>query len=368
MRNSIKVKVLGSSPYSINILIKKGIKIKNPLFFDKYIVFTIDYKDKNICKEILDQQNRKFDFFEQKGFRKTYSKSKLHLGLVFGMIISIILILLYSFSLLKIEIRGNDLVSEKEILEVINENIKLPSFEKHINKEKLEKSINSLDGISSVNIQRKGTTIVIDILEELPKTNIEDIKLSYQPLVSKYDCIITRIVPTSGTSLIKKGDTVRKGQELIVPFVEIDEETRIMTKAGGEVYGRVWFCKKEVFYPQKTIYKRTGKKTVFYEIKGFDWIKNKKITFENYEIEYEEIILNSICPLKMKKYTYYETKEETVYYDFFSEKDIIIKELKNQLEEELPEDGEKIRYWYNIKTLDKIVFLDIYYEVEMLIV
>ncbi|MDD4316083.1 MAG: sporulation protein YqfD, partial [Clostridia bacterium] len=290
---------------------------------------------------------------------------KKRVGAIVGLVFFIVAITVYSLCVFTVDISGNEIVDTDVIDERITSETKLPLFNANIDTKKLEREIMSIEGISSASVSRIGTTLKVVVLEELPRTSIEDIRTVFLPIKSKYDSVITRMFVTCGTPLVKVGQPVQKGQLLIAPYIMKDEKTTVESKAGGEVYGKVWLKKTKTFYPETIEFCRTGESFTVYDIKAFRWINSPPNPFVYSEKQTEIIYLGGIVPLRAEKSVYFETQKTVVPFDFDSCGDTLIKEGVTELEGELPEDAVKIRHWYEIKRLDKIVQLDIYYEVEI---
>jgi similar to stage IV sporulation protein len=368
MINKVKFKVKGNSAYPVNMLSKRGIRLSKIRFTDDGVSFVVDAKDYDNCREYLEEFNRKYAVLSEKGIVYYWRKLKKRAGLIVGAAIFLVVAFLYSLTILTINISGNSLVPTEVIRSKVCETVNPPLFNAKIDRKRLEKCILSIDGISSVSVEKRGTAINIKVLEELPILDIEDIKKGFQPITSKYDSVVTRVIVTGGTPLVKSGQAVKKGQQLIAPYLMAGENNTVMCKAGGEVYGKVWLTKSKVYGNTKLKFKRTGNKSVYIDLKPFNWIKKKKEPpFAHYQTKKEIIYIGDIIPLKAVKYTYYETKPVYVEYDCYADIDLLIKELSHQLEEEIPEGATRERKWYDIKKLDKGVNLVIYYEIETLI-
>lgn len=369
MKNIVKIKVMGKSTYTINILSKRGIIVRKVKFCKDYIVFSIDAENLNACIKIFEETKRKYTIISTKGLGYFFKSNIKRIGLVIGMVVALFMMIVYSSSILTVNISGNDLVESDLIQQKVDKIIKVPVFNKKFDKKKLEKDIINIDGISSASVEKRGTCINVVVFEELPHTSIEDIKSKKEAIVSKYDSVITRMVIISGTPLAVEGQAVKKGQELIAPYLIVDENTKVFSNAGGDVYGRVWVTKSKTFHNQTMTYERTGKSYTVYDIKLFNWIKkDKNIEYEHYEVEKEKVSLGGAVSIFATRYTYYETEKVFIDFDFELESEAIIKEMINDLEKELPIDAKKLRNWYVTKRVDKIVQLDIYYEIEMCIV
>ena len=153
--------------------------------------------------------------------------------------------------------------------------------------------------------------------------------------------MVTRVIVTGGTPLVKSGQAVKRPAAHRAVFDGGRKQYRYV-QGGGEVYGKVWLIKSKVYGNTKLKFKRTGNKSVYIDLKPFNWIKKKKEPpFAHYQTKKEIIYIGDIIPLKAVKYTYYETKPVYVEYDCYADIDLLIKELSHQLEEEIPEGATK---------------------------
>lgn len=363
----VRIKVKAVSLYPVNTLSRKGVRMKKVLY-DKGWHLTVKGKDKeNALKSLV---NFPVEDITESGFFYTVKNLFGRIGLIAASIAVSLLLTLYSFCTLNIEIKGIKNLSEDYILENISEYTFVPSFNVKTDTKAMEKKLMTLKGISSASVKKVGTTLKIEVLEELPPTSPEDILWSSNPLVSKYDAIITKVVPRYGTVLVKENDTVRKGQELIAPYRLIDENGgKIITKAGGEIYGRVWLKKSRVFSDYTLTYKRTGQKKVLTEIRGFEKLKKITPPYKNYETETKTFYLGgALLPLKAMEITFYETKKIMEPYDFENDREALIAQMTRELEEEIPLSAKKLRSWGTVKRLDNATELVIYYEIEINII
>lgn len=365
MKDRAEITIKGKALFPLNLLSKRKIRLRKIDLGNDSLKFTVEAKQLAGCQSHLQEFNRKYEITQKKGLGFFISAAKKRIGAIVGLVFFIVALTVYSLCIFNVEIVGNKYIETAVIAGKVAENLKLPLFNTDIDTKLLEREIISLEGISSASVEKRGTKIVVVVLEELPPTSIEDIRAGFVPIKSKYDSVITRMFVTCGTPLVKAGQPVQKGQLLIAPYLMKDEKTTVESKAGGEIYGKVWFKKTKTFHPETIEFYRTGKKITYYEIKMLNHIKKPKNPFAYSEEIKETIYLGGIIPVKAVKHTFFETEKAVVPFDFDSQSDILIKEAISELGCEIPEDVVKLRKWFEIKRLDKIVQLDIYYEVEI---
>lgn len=367
--SKVKFSVKNKSCFCLNILARRGVNIKKPMFYKDRLEFYADLQSLSLCQKTFKEYNIEYRVLNKSGAFVFFQRNIRRAGLIAGIFVAFIMLFVYSNCILTLNISGCENVQSKVILETVYKHIKPPAAFQKIDLKKMEQEIIQIEGISNASIERGGTTVNITVLEELPLPDIDDIKDEYQDIESKYDSVITRIVVTGGTALVKKGQSVQKGQKLIGAHILADEDTTVYTKAGGQVYGKVWLTKSKVIQPQKIVYEKTGKTYTEYNIPFLNWAKKKsKVSFLHYEKKTEKVIIGGGINFAVEKTTYYETIPKKVEVDVLKEAEVEIIKLFEKLEGEITEDMERVRKWFELKRLDKTVKIDIYYEVETLII
>jgi similar to stage IV sporulation protein len=361
MINYYKFRVVSNSVFVINILTINKIKLKRIKKREKDLEFFVKAEYVEDVIKLLTHNAREFEILEDKSFKSFVHSNIYRFGLYCGLLFVILFMVFYANTLTRVEIAGNDLVSDEIIYNEIIEEIEVPSYNKNLDCDVLTKKIIALDGITSASVERKGNTLLVNVYEELPKVEILD-KTNYVDIVSKYDTIVTRIVTYSGTAMVKKGDSIRAGQTIFSCTKVIDEELSVQEYANGIAYGRVWFTKEVIIEPTYMTSKRTGNSETF--INFFSDKDNSEILYSQYEVEKTKCYLSNIVPLPYYKYTYYETENVIEEINFYDNEEAIVAEYTTSLFNELPEGCTPLRNWYDVNILDKNIKLVIYYEVE----
>lgn len=191
-------------------------------------------------------------------------------------------------------------------------------------------------------------------------------------VLSAYDGIVTRVVVMSGTSEVKVGERVSVGDTLIGGYHIADntpsdgeENGEVYPVAAvGEVYGKVYTHKRFVIPEQPYSYVKTGKSCVRRSI-GFNkltLLKAGKSPYKHCEVSKREINLFSILPLSFVTYEYYELQRVAISPDAY------MQDLKSKFETEfistLPPSAKITAKNSEIKTIEGVKYLDIFYETE----
>lgn len=352
----------GTTAYIVNIM-----SINNVQIYDVVQVspetcrFSVTGKYTAAAEKVMARYDKKFTKIKDSTFENFMKKNITRFGLYIGIMLLTVLAIAWSRMVTEVRISGTETVSEQEIMKTIEEYTDVPTAKKDIDLDELEKRIIDIKGVSNVSLEIKGNIIFVDILEELNPSEIVDYN-EKKEITSKYDAVVTKVVLYSGTAVVKEGDTVLKGDTLIAPRKEMPDGTVTDIRALGDVYGRVWLSKECVFTPTIIESVRTGKSKTY--VIGLNSDAEIKSPYKNYEKEESEII-SPFFPIKLKKITFYETKEKEREFDYSEERENIIKEKTKELESEIPEGAEKIRTWTSEKTVDKNVVLVIYYEIVL---
>lgn len=344
--------------FVVNLLIGGGIGASGIACENGRVRFSVCEKDIVRTQEILRRANVEYRF-SRKGIKVAGKRLSGRWGWIAGIAVALIAVVLYTSSILKIEVRGNNIVPSEAVIAAAQAHWK-KGVGGSYDADGMSRAIESVEGISFANVRRVGTKLIVEVLEELPKVDIEDTQTPV-PVVSARDGIVTAVIAERGTPLVKIGDTVRAGDVLIAPYLVDPEGNRIPCRAKGEVFGRVWYDKELLFSDTVVTQVRTGRtaeaSAMFFP--GLDYVP--AAPFAHYETEVRTRVLGSVLPLYVVSYTFYETEEQIVPFDFEASREEIIERERLALIEQAGgvDDG---RFWYLVKRLDKSTRLSIYYE------
>ena len=120
----------------------------------------------------------------------------------------------------------------------------------------------------------KGTNVIITLVEAEEKPEIID-KDEYCNIVAAEQGMITKITADTGTSLVKVGDIVKKGDILIGGYMQGKYTDTRYVHAKGEVKAKVWYTKKATSGLTREISEETGSRENKYSINinNFVWLK-----------------------------------------------------------------------------------------------
>lgn len=308
---------------------------------DGFIEFEVDESDGEEVEKFLNQQNVKIYSAVHKGLRRKILNILKMWGVVAGLAIGIALYSLQYFFVFKIEVWGCDELNESEVANFVKENMN-SRFKGNIDTQRLEISIrDNFELVSSVSVAIVGQSLIVNINEAILP---EELNGEFEPIVSQYDGLVTKINLVQGTLNVKQGDIVQKGDILVYPYI-IDgdgEQRQVQPKA--EIFADVWVEKEDVFYEYQIVEERTGRKIECSEVTLFGLViysNTNENSFESFESEKTSsyIAENNVLPLIYTKYTFYETKTTEIIRNFEQEKDDLFENLRQKTLIYLPENA-----------------------------
>jgi len=288
-------------------ILKEIVKItslKNVKITESEFSFYVNSKYQKKVNKILKSKNCKIVNKEKKGLFTFLRNTVLRLGVVIVLAIMFIFLCISNLFVFQYKVLGLDLLTENEIYNVLKENditgIKLKS---NINKKQLENLILNVDKVSLVSVVVKGNTLIINIKEKIYNEEYED-KGQFKPLVSNYNGIITEISVISGTPLVKMGQTVKVGQELVAPYTIDSSGNKLSVKPLAEIKADTFNYTISEFSDEKIIYEDTGKKIKSKQIflgNSVLYKNSKENSFQYYRVEDKITYLTSnlLLPLKI---------------------------------------------------------------------
>ncbi len=225
------------------LALSRHIKIYDVSKHGDTVSFWCHLKDEQKCIAILTDMCYNFAVKCRRGFLPFLHKSVSRLGIIFGILVSAVVVSVYPYFVLDVKVSDGNY--EKAVLEVLeSEGVKKNSFAFNIDTKSIEKKILAFDGISFVKAVKCGTCLNIQIEKELDPPEI--FPVGAESVLSQKRAVFTRAIVYSGTCIRKYGDIVNAGDVLIEGSVSVKEE-KVETSASGMVFGKV-FYESELFY------------------------------------------------------------------------------------------------------------------------
>lgn len=291
---------------------KSGVKILSLKKEGKNTVIHTNFKHRPVIIALLNQLCYNYKLVSY-GFMKSVKDFAARKGLAAGLLAAMLFFMLTPLYTLRIEVKGD--YPKDEVLSALESLGISAGGRAKVDCSLLEESLLKLDGVASASVEKKGTTLIVNILSELPEQDVY-IYGGTGPLVATADAVVSRQIVYSGTALHKKGQTIRAGESVIADYVLVGEE-KVPATARGEVYGLVYYTATAWFTPEVIELRESGNtfKVTSTEFLGAASAK-KDAPYENYYTESRTYVTGILLPVRVTETTYYELVETRVTYTF----------------------------------------------------
>lgn len=235
-----------------NIPCKKMTEIKGILYLETSVLC------KSIIEEEFDALSLEYKITKKKGPFFLIKRLIGRKGLVAGGVLVLIISFIMSNLMLKLEILCDSEEIRRDITAVLHENgVDTGCFIPSINCTVLERELKQkVDGISWAGITCDGSSLIIDVVENIDKPESRKIRMPCD-LVAKYDAVIDKIEVYDGQLVTTVGSGVKKGDILVSGTVitekisykdgkEIKDVTQRYARSLGKIYGT--FIQSQTFY------------------------------------------------------------------------------------------------------------------------
>ncbi|MBQ3468624.1 MAG: sporulation protein YqfD [Bacilli bacterium] len=287
--------------------------------------------------------------------------------LVIGIIIAVLIPLLLSKLIFKIDINHPNQNLRKIIRNDLKENgISKYQFQVSFKKkEKIKEKILAKERkrIDYLEIKRKGTKYIVELEERKEQNKKKDDRPRH--IIATDDALITSIDAKEGEIIKKKYDYVKKGDILISGIIHNKEKEVAKVKSNGKVKGEVWY-QVQVILPK--YYLKQKKLNKIHHILSFNFF-NKYLNLKKYKtafiIKKRTIWQDSLLPITLEYITEDKTKiikraynkNRAINYAI----DIATKKLLDKLNKE---DKILTKQALKINEKDSKIEVDIFFKVE----
>ena len=334
MKDVVVFKIKNLNKEKILKEIIKICEVNNIELNDNFLIFSVGYKFKKKIIKILEKQNAKILEIKRKGVINYLNNSIFRLGVIIPIILFNIFLFISNFFVFNYNILGLELIDKNEVLEVLeNNNICGIIKKSSINKIMLQNELQKIDKVSLVSVAIKGNSLIINIKEKVYNLEYED-KENFQPLCSEFNGTITEICVVQGTPLVKVGQTVKVGQELVAPYVIDTSGNKMGILPMADIKADVYYTtitQIPDFYSEMvdTGNKLTSKRVLLNNMVISQDLKQCDYKFYRVETK-EEFLCNTLLPTKVEYATYFEQQEVQVEDYFNKNKDKILQDCKQK--------------------------------------
>ena len=260
---------------------------------------------------------------EPRPMQKISAYLATNIGALLGVFFGFLMCIWTSNYTWQILVYGTQELSVDDIVQVLADN----GIEKgDINLETSEEIENILltkyDRIAQVSVIRQGTAIIINLSEKLIY-NEQD----YDPIVARYNGVITDINIITGTANVRVGDYVNAGDILVLPFNVNTSGEKVGVEPLAEISGRIYVVGKAELPREETVLTPSGNKisTYDYSLWGkhlFSGRNKNSFAFFNTFV-YNEYI-SDVLPIQRTITVYEELVESVIVHDLARERDGVV--------------------------------------------
>ncbi|WP_042345827.1 sporulation protein YqfD [Bacillus massiliigorillae] len=349
---NVEVKAYGQQVEAfVNDMVRKRIRIWNmKKMGTDAICFTIALYNVKKMRVIIRKYDCKATFLKRSGVPFLWRRLLFNSGFLIGFFLFLTCLFLLSNVVWGIEISGAKPETEHKIRQQLTKmGVETGKFQFNMDESGTiqQKLSSSIDEITWVGVELKGTTFHLQVVEKKePKRAKMD---SRQNIIANKKAIVRKIFVEKGKAAVSVNDYVNKGQVLVSSNISNNDKSSVLVPAKGSVWGEVWY-KSDVAIPLKTEFSVfSGKeetkhyvkmKTFSLPIWGF-----KKTTIVNYEKDITDkplFFLGWKLPFSYKTVTFRD-KESVV--REYSKKEAILRGhevAENDLKKMLPKNSEVI--------------------------
>lgn len=240
----------------------------------------------------------------------------------------------------KIEIVGLEKLSQEQVISVLNDNnISVGKFKSTYNLDNIELILkNSLEKVSLASAIIKGNTLIVSINEKIDNS---EYVYDYKPIIAPYDMVIKDVKLKSGTVVKQKNQTVKKGEAIVLPYIEYKDGTQLSVEAQAEIVAHIELSTTYYYMENHEEQVLSGKsyQVVEYSLFNKSWVSGKNSSNKNPFVSYKTIksasyVFNDfLIPIKKIVTIYKELIPKQVY-----------KPFTPQIEQKIIEENKKVLY------------------------
>ena len=202
---------------------------------------TVRERDFNKTKDLL-LGRIEFSHSKPMGIYGRLKSLKHKTAIIISLAVSLIIVMHLSGLVWDIRVEGNESLTDSEVvLSLAQCGFQIGDMWSKRNLSEIESAfLNSNQRVAWINLNRRGNVAYVKLIEKEVdhKENISSNSDEPSNIVAKYDCVIEEITVRRGKPVVKVGDTVRKGDLLVIGVLPIESGGEICN-ADATVIGRI---------------------------------------------------------------------------------------------------------------------------------
>lgn len=306
--------------------------------------FKVKFKDRKKVEKLLREENFEIVSIASRGIFYQISKLLSAYGLMAGFICGLLLYVIQSFFVIRVEIWGTEVLNSQEVSAFVSSKME-SRWKTSIDTKLLEKQVyNHFKNLSFVSVSIVGQTLIVNVKEELIPGEMLG---GYRAIYSDYDGLITEVNLIQGTLAVSVGDIIQKGQVLVLPYIINSSGEKMAVEPKAEIFADVWLTGNETHCESYYENFRTGQKLIENEVFVLGlkvYSKKVECLYTSFDVETTTKKLNqgNLLPFTLKSTIYYETETRLVEIAFEDIKDEVIEKARQKSLQKL-EDCEIIK-------------------------
>ncbi len=308
----VKIRVTGNRLETlINNCIHEGIELKNiDRTSNTEMILKIPETSMSKFSAICIQASMDFSIISREGLMKGIRIFRYRIALLVGILVFILAIVAAFSFVWVVDIKGNEIISDEELLAQLKEMGAEPGCWKYgiDTKAIKDKLIIEDKRIAWASLYAQGVRLNLEIVEAVRPP--DSMFAGPSNIIASKDCILGRMIVIEGKPVREVGQMIRKNQVLISGVIATDEGVDYV-HSSGIVQGRVWYEGSAELPDQNRLSNITGRKAQKRYLKFFDI----------------EMMLNGTPPL-FKYYNTIKTSRQLISKNMFLPVEIITEEYE----------------------------------------
>lgn len=298
-KGHVRIRVTGSSyERFLNMCAKHDIILWNLQSVEDAYEMNISIQGFRLLKPLAKKSGTKVRILKRYGlpfFLYEHRKRKMLFG---GILFGVMLMIFLSCFIWDIRIEGNQVQTDDVIFDFLTEaKITHGKKKSNIDCKALAADLRkSFDNFIWVSVKIQGTRLLIDVQENTDLTLDEKVDYGPSDLISNVNGTVTEIITRAGIPQIKAGDTVKKGQSLVLGEIEIFDDSGEVANyqycaADADIYVQTVYRYKQTFPMQYKKKEYTGMVKHGYFLNAFNrnlTFIRKKVPYDQYDVVKEE--------------------------------------------------------------------------------
>lgn len=375
LRGTVRIEITGLFPErAVNLCAQNSVEFWAVEWPDDHtVIMTVRECGLERTRKFAEKIDCKVEIQRKQGLPQFLSLFRQRYGFLAGLAAALVTVAVLSGFVLSIDIVGNERVSDCVILQQLyGHGIRPGVYAPVLDRRQIEQEILlALEDLAWMTINLHGTRVEVQVLERKPAPRRVD-ESGFYHIISEADGIITGIEPELGDAVVKKGDTVGKGDILISGTVTLEPpkysdlpERFYRTHARGRVWARTWRQITAVMPLETEVKNWTGYDKNRSAINFFgtrvEFYGNSSIVDGLYDkiTSVRQVVLpgGTELPIWFVREHFREYKLETVCVERDPAADLMKKALNKRLESLVGEDGRVIKTEYEVRVTDDLLLV-----------